>query len=232
LLWDFDGTLGYRIDGLKGRAWSMSMLEAIREFNPLTGISIEDISPYLIRGFPWHEPEIAHIHLHSPELWWAHIRQIFERIYFELGFSRLQSAELSLYAQRRYVDLSTWELFDDTIPTIDALYNLGWNHVIVSNHVPELRNIIEHLGLGKYILNIVNSAEVGYEKPNPIIYKLAVEKAGRSNNIWMIGDNINADVLGAEQIGIKGILVRQKDIKAKYQFDNLIKLKDFLIAHS
>jgi hypothetical protein len=33
LLWDFDGTLGVRGDGLKGRAWSWAMLDALHQYN-------------------------------------------------------------------------------------------------------------------------------------------------------------------------------------------------------
>lgn len=232
LLWDFDGTLGYRIDGLQGRAWSMSMLEAIKEKDPETEITLEEIRPLLSSGFPWHEPDIEHTHLNTTELWWDHVRGIFQRIYQILGYSKFLSEQFSLDAQRIFVDLRAWELFDDTLPTLNILKNLGWNNIIVSNHVPELRKILEHLGLGGMFKDIINSAEVGYEKPNPMIYRLALEKTKGNKDIWMIGDNIKADVIGAEKVGIKSILVRNKDIRAKYQFDTLYELNDFLIANS
>ncbi|WP_058302157.1 HAD family hydrolase [Gorillibacterium timonense] len=232
LLWDFDGTLGYRIDGHHGRAWSMSMLEAIKDKDPETEITLEDIGAFLRSGFPWHEPDVEHTHLHTSERWWAPIRGLFQRGYQKLGYSESQSEQLAVDAQSRYLDLKTWQLFDDSLPTLKVLKDFGWNHIIVSNHVPELRRITDYLGLGNFVSDIINSSEVGYEKPNPAIYKLALEKTSRSNPVWMIGDNIHADVLGAEQVGIKGILVRHSDSRAKYQFDNLNELKDFLVANS
>jgi putative hydrolase of the HAD superfamily len=232
LFWDFDGTLGYRIDGLHGRAWSASMLEAINEVYPSSILTIEDISPHLRQGFPWHESEKGHTHLHSADLWWQHIKGIFELIFIKLGFTTVQSRELAITAQKRYVDMSMWQLYEDTLPTLKILMSQGWEHIIVSNHVPELRIIVDHLQLTSYISTIINSAEVGYEKPNPHIYKLALERAVNAEHVWMIGDNIIADVLGPEILGIRGILVRNRDTRAKFQFDNLLEIPDFLKANS
>ncbi|TDF95156.1 HAD family hydrolase [Paenibacillus piri] len=230
LLWDFDGTLGWRIDGLQGRAWSSSMLEAIIHLYPENSkILIDDITPHLRYGFPWHEPDMAHTHLNSSELWWKHIRKVMSDAYMKLAFTEQQANELSVEAQNRFVDLSTWELYEDTIPVLSSLQTHGWNHIIVSNHVPELELIINHLGLGAYVEEIINSAIIGYEKPNPEIYKQALVKAAGSKNIWMIGDNIHADILGAEAAGINAILVRNADERAKNQFDHLYDLQKFLM---
>lgn len=228
LLWDFDGTLGYRKDGLYGRAWSGAMFEAIRLIYPNSNIKQEDIQPLLTTGFPWHEPEKSHTHLSSSELWWTHIENIFTKGYLELGFTENQSVKLSALARERYVDLNTWELYEDTLPVLKSLRDQGWKHFIVSNHVPQLNTIINHLKVNELIEDVINSAEVGYEKPNPEIYKIAMNKVGTVDGLWMIGDNVLADVLGAESVGIKGILVRTKDFRAKYQFEDLCKLEEFL----
>lgn len=202
LLWDFDGTLGCRKDGLYGRAWSLSMLEAIQTTDPLSSITVEEIAPFLKKGFPWHHPEQEHIHLNNGELWWAHIRHIFMNIYRQLGFSKIQAQALAVAAQARFLDLNTWMLYEDTMSVIQELSSKGWRHIIVSNHVPELPLIVEYLGLKPSIPVIVNSADVGYEKPNPKIFELALEHTSGAADVWMIGDNIVADVLGAEQVGI------------------------------
>src|SRR5690606_36484350 len=89
------------------------------------------------------------------------------------------------------------------------------------NHVPELGEIIEYLGLNQWIIEFVNSALVGYEKPNPRIFLHALSRLGNPQPVWMIGDNIEADVIGAGQVGIKSILVRNTDKRAKYSCQNL-----------
>lgn len=229
LLWDFDGTLGYRVDGLKGRAWSMSLYEAIQLHDPFTKITHDDVYALIDRGFPWHEPDVAHTHLNNPELWWEHMTQLFQSIYEQLGYRPHVALLMANEVREIFIDLEKWELFDDVMDTLEQLNEMGWKHIVVSNHVPELKQIIQHLGFEHLLIDIINSAEVGYEKPNPMIFKRALEKTNGSNNVWMIGDNIEADVFGAERVGIKSILVRQKDARAKIQFPDLIQLQQFLL---
>lgn len=232
ILWDFDGTLGGRYDGLHGRAWSMSMLEAVQQLAPTRHMTLDMIAPHLREGFPWHEPDKPHLHLHTSELWWAHIRGVFASIFRKLQFPDDEAHALAELSQLRFVDMDRWVLYDDSIPVLDQLMQQGWQHVIVSNHVPELPEIVEHLGLMPYVKDIVNSAEIGYEKPNPKIYEAALTKTKNASEIWMVGDNPVADVWGAEQAGIQAILVRNSDAdttrEAKVSFADLYGVGRFL----
>lgn len=232
LFWDFDGTLGGRRDGLKGRAWSLSMLEAINQYCPGHMITPEEILHHLDTGFPWHTPEEGHTHLDTPERWWEHLRLVLSRAFMKLGFDEEQAVELAFAAQDRFLDLDTWELYKDTLPVIEALREQGWRHLIISNHVPELEQIVEHLELSPYLDAVINSAIIGYEKPHQAIFQYAIQMVNHPDRVWMIGDNIHADVLGAEAAGIPAILVRNIDQRAKLQFDNLIDLQAFLIELS
>ncbi|MGL5416362.1 MAG: HAD family hydrolase [Clostridium sp.] len=50
---------------------------------------------------------------------------------------------------------------------------------------------------------------MGYEKPHPNIFRYVLDKyKGDYSEIWMVGDDISADIRGAESMGIKAILVR------------------------
>ena len=100
----------------------------------------------------------------------------------------------------------------------------------MSNHIPELEDIVENLGLKKYIDFCISSGKVGYEKPNTKIYKFALEKLENPSEVWMIGDSIAADVNGAESVGIKAVLVRsEKDSTVKFHSNNLKGLKQIII---
>lgn len=228
LFWDFDGTLGGRIDGLRGRAWSMSMLEAIHQLQPECDLDVDDIDPFLHQGFPWHEPEKGHLDLNTPELWWGHLRKVFVRVFKQLGFPDEMAVQLAHLTQARFLDLNTWGLFADTLPVLNKLKSCGWKHIIVSNHVPELDMIVAHLGLTPYIDSVVNSAVVGYEKPHPKIFAAALARTDQPEQIWMIGDNIQADVFGAKRVGIEAILVRNIDPRAEYNFADLYEVERFL----
>ncbi|WP_373294972.1 HAD-IA family hydrolase [Streptomyces fuscichromogenes] len=69
-------------------------------------------------------------------------------------------------------------------------------HVIVSNHVPELDILLQCLGLHRHFLAVVNSPLVGWEKPHRRIFETALERVGRPEHVWMVGDNPVADIAG------------------------------------
>ncbi|HBR01450.1 MAG TPA: HAD family hydrolase, partial [Ruminiclostridium sp.] len=85
----------------------------------------------------------------------------------------------------------------------------GYRNIILSNHIPELPEIAESLGLMELVEICITSAKVGFEKPNPQIFRYALELTGHPEELWMVGDNIVADVGGAEAVGMKAILVRK-----------------------
>jgi putative hydrolase of the HAD superfamily len=213
ILWDFDGTLGFRKDGM----WGASMISALKEHDPSTTLVEQQFRPFLMTGFPWHHPEHPHIHIQSSDDWWKPIINKFCEGYMHFGYSKKISVLLAQRAREIFINLDRWAVYDDTFETLGELSNYGWKHIILSNHIPELGKIVEHLGLNRYIDIVVNSAEVGYEKPNKEIYYYTIKCAENPNRVWMIGDNVEADVLGAQSVGIKGILVRNDDNRAKWK---------------
>ncbi|QLG46069.1 YjjG family noncanonical pyrimidine nucleotidase [Costertonia aggregata] len=53
---------------------------------------------------------------------------------------------------------------------------------------------------------IINSEMAGVKKPNPIIFELALKKAKVSpKNAIMIGDSLEADILGAKSFGLNAL---------------------------
>lgn len=213
---DFDGTLAYR----RGY-WRGVLAEVLREHEPSTTVTPEDLRPLLDTGFPWHTPEIPHLELSSPELWWARIEGVLAQVYQDVGISEEIARVLARRFHQRYVDPEGFVVFEDVVPTLDKLAQSGWRHIIVSNHVPELAAIVDKVGLTPLVEQVVNSACTGYEKPHPEMYRLALEAAGMPDITWMVGDNVEADVLGAERAGIQGILVRNQDGRAKWNCPDL-----------
>lgn len=56
------------------------------------------------------------------------------------------------------------------------------------------------------------SFEAGLLKPDPEIFKLTLDKLGvKPEEAVMVGDNLESDVLGAEAVGIKGILIKRSN---------------------
>ena len=206
ILWDFDGTLAYR-EGM----WSGCLAEVLQAHEPDAGFTRDSIRPFIKSGFPWHEPDVGHTHLNTPEAWWEVVEALLTRACIELG---IEEEKARLYAREmheRYIDVAGFRLFDDTLPVLASLKDAGWRHVILSNHVPELISLVEGLKLADLVDEVLSSAVTGYEKPNPEMFELGRRAAGSPEELWMVGDNPLADVQGAEAVGIPAILVRNSD---------------------
>lgn len=225
LIWDFDGTLAHR-RGETG--WGILLAEVLDAEEPGHPHSADTFRPHLRDGFPWHRPEVAHPGLCEPEAWWGSVRPLLGRAYEAAGYEPARALELAAAAQRLSVDPAVgWALFDDTLPALEQLSQAGWTHAILSNHVPELQQIVAALGLDEVVALFSCSAETGYEKPHEQAYASVLDPL-RPSEAWMIGDNVVADVLGAEALGIPAVLVRRPDSRAARYADSLAGVEGFL----
>lgn len=79
---------------------------------------------------------------------------------------------------------------------------------VVSNSNGSVQQILEELGLASHLDFILDSAVVGVEKPDPRIFRLALEAARVTpEEAVYIGDLYSVDVLGARGAGLEAILL-------------------------
>jgi len=225
IFWDFDGTLAFNENMFSG-----TLLKVLDDFLPNHNIKKKELSPYLKSGFPWHNPEKPHLHLNDPEKWWEELENIFLNAYVGVDIKNEDAKIYAKYAHEYYINPSSFQLFDDTYMVLKISREKGFKNIILSNHVPELPMIVKELGLNNYIDDCITSAKIGYEKPHPEIYKYAIARAKGSKEMWMVGDNIKADIIGAEKMGIKGILVHNKETvnNIKYQASGLADVVEII----
>ena len=195
IFWDFEGTLVNR-PGL----WRSALMEVLDENEPEHQVNMEQIRPYLRDGFPWHRPEESHTHLSTSKDWWSQMEQVFTRAYQGAGFDRNRAEELSTLVRKYFINPNRFILYEDTIPSLKRLIEGGWKHIILSNHIPELAEIVDATELSKYIDYCITSASTGYEKPSVKAFQNALSLVGNPQLVWMVGDNLEADVRGAESM--------------------------------
>ena len=229
LYFDFDNTLGHRKNGM----WSYSLLSILKK-EGINHINLEDISALMHqKRFSWNYPEISHEELFNGLTWWEYHNESMRNILLELGIDNVRADFLSNKMKDEYLILSEWELYDNTIEILKKSKELGYNNYIISNHVPELRELLTDLNVFKYFAGLFNSGELGFEKPNKKIYQYALNNSKESDVNIMIGDNYNADILGSLELGFKAIFVRKPNLN-NYKYyteymDNLFDIIDELI---
>jgi putative hydrolase of the HAD superfamily len=168
------------------------------------------LRPFLRTGFPWHSPEVYHPHLASADAWWGALESCFAGAFREVGYDDASAREMARAVRRVYVDPERWRLYDDVVPALKELSSRGWKHALLTNHVPELPEIVTWLGLDEHVDRIFNSAQTGYEKLHTRAFRGVLDFVGGAEKVWMVGDNAEADVAGAKAAGIPAVLVRRR----------------------
>ena len=123
-------------------------------------------------------------------------------------------------------------LFDHTFEILDYLKENYKLHIITNGFEEVQHKKMQKSNILHYFDTITNSEMAGVKKPNPKIFNHALDMAKTTaESSIMIGDSLEADILGAKHIGMDVIffdisnMVLDEDIK---QVNNLISLKQYL----
>ena len=131
--------------------------------------------------------------------WWRDIvRHVFEEhVRFE-DFDRFFD---SLYD--RFAEHDTWRLYSDVPDVLETLFRRGIRMSVISNWDSRLPVLIENLGLNHYFETLVVSALVGFEKPHPAIFEIALKRTGLSaEKVAYVGDDPLLDYQAARKVGM------------------------------
>ena len=126
----------------------------------------------------------------------------FEVIDFDFDPQKIESI-----SDQYILHLSTFSnLFEGAISLLDGLKSKYQLHVITNGFEIVQHHKIKNSGLSSYFKNVFTAEKVGYKKPHPIIFEHALDHTQtNAHNSLMIGDSIEADVLGAMNIGMQAI---------------------------
>ena len=132
-------------------------------------------------------------------------------IFFEhLGIASANGLIDTVYAE--FTDLANYALFDDVVPALERLRAAGIRLGVVSNFEEWLERLLERLGVRAYFDVRVISGIEGVEKPDPAIFRLAMERAGvGAERSAYVGDNPVFDVEPALALGMLPVLIDRRD---------------------
>lgn len=161
----------------------------------------------------------------------------------KLRYLRLKDSfdELAYKVDRCLID----KLADDYIENLSKYNHLIENTIeilhylkpkyelhIITNGFEEVQDAkLINSNIEHFFTHIINSEIAGVKKPNPMIFELALDKAKvKPKNTVMIGDNLEADIIGAKNIGMNTIFF---DIDKIFSHDdivvsNLLQIKQYL----
>ncbi len=123
-------------------------------------------------------------------------------------------------------------LFNNAIEVLEYLKEKYIMHIITNGFEEVQFKKLKNSNLLPFFDKIITSEKVGVKKPNPKIFQYAMDISGASSHeSIMIGDNFEADILGAINAGMQAIFcefngeVATQEVPTVY---NLMELKNFL----
>ncbi len=104
-------------------------------------------------------------------------------------------------------------VYPDALSTLRRLREHGYRTAIVSNapwgSPPALwRGELQRLGLTELVDAVVLCGDVGWRKPaKPIFEHVCARLAVRSDECWFVGDELDWDVAGSAEAGMRPVLI-------------------------
>ncbi len=134
--------------------------------------------------------------------WW---RELVDQVIDEVasGTSELDRDAFFEAAYSHFAEAGVWEIYLDVIEVLEAL-RPRFDLAVVSNFDGRLRMILEQLGISQFFSHVFLSSELGADKPDPMIFDLAVQVSGFApHEVLHVGDDPDRDWWAAKNAGLQ-----------------------------
>jgi len=179
-------------------------------------------------------------HKHNERLWseyqkGAIKKEVLRWKRFQLTFKEIGVVDNALAQQfdEAYIARSPHKtnLSPGTIETLLYLSKHYRLHIITNGFLETQSIKIDNAGITPFIQHMTTSEEAGHQKPEAGAFEYSLKKTGaKVKNSIMVGDDLDIDIVGAANIGMKQVFFNPK--KQKHNFHptweivSLLELKD------
>lgn len=117
-----------------------------------------------------------------------------------------------------------WQVEEDAHATLQSLQGQGYQLGLITNasNAADANRLIDTHNLRHYFKVILISAEEKIRKPDTRIYTRAMQRMGTvPGNCVMVGDTLGADVLGAQNSGMKAVWIKRRAKRAGSELESI-----------
>jgi len=208
-LWDFD----------KNSELTFKKIFGIHGLQIDHRMFIEHYAPINLKYWKLYREE----RIEKEKLRYLRLKETFDALQIEV------SDELIFKLSNDYINyLTTYNhLFEGTNEILNALSS-RYNLHIITNGFDEAQNKkMKGAGISHYFKTVTNSELAGVKKPNPIIFNYALNLAkAKPEESIMVGDNYEADILGAIDVGLDVILFNYHKVEAEGHIKQIAALHE------
>jgi putative hydrolase of the HAD superfamily len=130
------------------------------------------------------------------------LKTVFDELGYPIGnrkIDQISEAYIEVLGNQTHLMPYAREILD----YLNVKYRL---HIITNGFEQVQCRKLKNSGIDHYFHEVIPSERAGVQKPHPDIFKLALNAAEvSSNNAVMIGDSLEADILGALSAGMQAI---------------------------
>lgn len=151
------------------------------------------------------EADLPHAPSLSEEASYAFWTFTYRRFLGELGIDD-EAMTAKLY--ETFSSTNSYRLYEDVRPALDSIEVAGYRIGLISNFDSWLEKMLIEMEVGHIFDPSVISGMVGVEKPDPEIYRIAVQRAGvEPTRAVHVGDSPRMDIEPSALVGITPILI-------------------------
>jgi putative hydrolase of the HAD superfamily len=118
-----------------------------------------------------------------------------------------------------------WQPYPDTVQTLKQLKAQGYRMGLYSNATDDalVQRMVNQGRIRPWLSPTFSSAGCGWRKPRPDGFALIAARWNLpANQIVVVGDTLNADILGAQNAGMHSILVTMDENPANFENRNIV----------
>ncbi|UCD59998.1 MAG: YjjG family noncanonical pyrimidine nucleotidase [Flavobacteriaceae bacterium] len=166
--------------------------------------------------------------INKPDLRYQRLKTTFDAIGYEI-----KDEVINILSAEYITNLAAYNnLLPNTVEILDYLKPKYKLHIITNGFQEVQTRKLVNSNISGYFNQVINSEMAGVKKPNPEIFELALHKANtRADRSLMVGDNIEADILGAKAVGFHALHFNaHNDPKHEHcvMIHNLREIKNYL----
>jgi len=105
---------------------------------------------------------------------------------------------------------AAWKAYPEAKATLKHLFQRGYRLGLLSNATddPLIQRLVNRLELRPWLSPTFSSAELGWRKPRPEPFEIILSRWKLPpESVIVVGDTLDADILGAHNAGMRGVLI-------------------------
>lgn len=134
-----------------------------------------------------------------------------------------------------------WKANPEARSVLQEFQQRGYRQAILSNaaHDADVQGLVDKCGIRTSLDFVLSSAAIGYRKPHTAAFSAALSRWDvQPEHVLMVGDTLNADILGAANSGIRSVWTTQhlfdlpknapRSVQPDFEINRLGKLMEML----